>query len=173
MIGRCSMASFGSCVQAQHGAICRFAMAHARPAITVSSGGEGRVWGRIMDSLAGAHDAAVQMIDTSIIRVHQHAACIARNKRQSMGRSRGGLTSKIHAVVDTNGLPVRLALTTGEAHDNRLAGKLLSRLKSGTMLLADRGYDADWIRCLVRQHGAWANIPQKSNRTEALCSVRT
>ena len=38
-----------------------------------------------------------------------------------MGRSRGGLTSKIHAVVDTNGLPVRLGLTAGEAHDNRLA----------------------------------------------------
>jgi hypothetical protein len=42
------------------------------------------------------------------------AACIARNRKQSMGRSRGGLTSKIHAVVDTNGLPVRLALTAGE-----------------------------------------------------------
>ena len=40
-----------------------------------------------------------------------------------MGRSRGGLTSKIHAVVDTNGLPVRLGLTAGEAHDNRLALK--------------------------------------------------
>jgi transposase len=92
------------------------------------------VWGGIMNALAATHDAAVQMIDTSIIRVHQHAACIARNRRQSMGRSRGGLTSKIHAVVDTNGLPVRLALTAGEAHDNRLAGKLLSRLKSGTML---------------------------------------
>jgi transposase len=122
-----------------------------------------------MSALAGAHDAAVQMIDTSIVRVHQHGACITRNRRQSMGRSRGGLTSKIHALVDTNGLPVRLALTAGEAHDNRLAGKLLSRLKSGTMLLADRGYDADWIRALVRQHGAWANIPPKRNRTEALC----
>ena len=86
------------------------------------------VWGRIMDALAAAHDAAVQMIDTSIVRVHQHAACIARNRRQSMGRSRGGLTSKIHAVVDTNGLPVRLGLTAGEAHDNRLGLKLLSRL---------------------------------------------
>jgi transposase len=104
------------------------------------------VWAKIMSVLAGAHDAAVQMIDTSIVRVHQHGACITRNRGQSMGRSRGGLTSKIHAVVDTNGLPVRLALTAGEAHDNRLAGRLLSRLKSGTMLLADRGYDADWIR---------------------------
>ena len=72
-------------------------------------------------------------------------------------------------MVDSSGLPVRLALTTGEAHDNRLAAKLLSRLKSGSMLLADRGYDADWIRDLVRQHGAWANIPPKRNRKEALC----
>jgi transposase len=55
------------------------------------------VWGGIMNALAATHDPAVQMIDTSIIRVHQHAACIARNRRQSMGRSRGGLTSKIHA----------------------------------------------------------------------------
>ena len=79
------------------------------------------VWGRIMDALAAAHDAAVQMIDRSIVRVHQHAACIARNRGQSMGRSRGGLTSKIHAVVDTNGLPV-------------LVLKLLSRLRSGNSL---------------------------------------
>jgi transposase len=97
------------------------------------------VWGRIIDALAAAHDAAVQMIDTSIVRVHLHGACITRNQRQSMGRSRGGLTSKIHAVVDSNGLPVRLALSPGEGHDVRLAGKLLSRLKSGSMLLADRG----------------------------------
>jgi transposase len=91
---------------------------------------------------------------------------ITRNKNQSMGRSRGGLTSKIHAVVDTHGLPVRLALTAGEAHDNRLAGKLLSRLESGTMLLADRGYDADWIRALAAEKGAWANIPPRCNRND-------
>ena len=69
------------------------------------------VWGRVIDALAAAHDAAVQMIDTSIVRVHQRGACITRNRRQSMGRSRGGLTSKIHAMVDSNGLPVRLALS--------------------------------------------------------------
>jgi transposase len=57
------------------------------------------VWAKLMSALAGAHDAAVQMIDTSIVRVHQHGACITRNRRQSMGRSRGGLTSKIHALV--------------------------------------------------------------------------
>ena len=122
-----------------------------------------------MNALAGAHDTAVQMIDTSIIRVHQHGACINRNRKQGMGRSRGGLTSKIHALVDTNGLPVRLALTPGEAHDNQLAGKLLSRMKPGSMLLADRGYDADWIRELAMKKGAWANIPPKRNRSEPIC----
>ena len=127
------------------------------------------VWGRIIDALAAAHEAAVQMIDTSIVRVHQHGACTTRNQRQSMGRSRGGLTSKIHALVDSNGLPVRLALSPGEAHDIRLAGKLLSRLKSGSTLLANRGYDADWIRELATKKGAWANIPPKSNRTDPIC----
>src|SRR5262245_44737252 len=72
--------------------------------------------GRIIDALAAGHDAAVQMIDTSVVRVHQHGACIADNDHQDMGRSRGGLMSKIHAAVDTNGLPVHLALTPGEAH---------------------------------------------------------
>ena len=117
-----------------------------------------------MNALAATHDASVEMIDTSIVRVHQHGACVTRNSRQSMGRSRGGLTSKIHAVVDTNGLPIQLALTAGEAHDNRLAGKLLSRLRPGTMLLADRGYDADWIRALAAERGAWG---QHSTKTQS------
>src|SRR5258708_27486128 len=84
------------------------------------------VWDQLMNALTAGHDTAVQMIDTSIVRVHQHGACIAGNSEQLMGRSRGGLTTKIHAVVDTSGLPVRLALTTGEAHDNRLLVTLLS-----------------------------------------------
>ncbi|WP_354181389.1 IS5 family transposase [Bradyrhizobium sp. LA6.1] len=127
------------------------------------------VWDRIMDALAAGHDAAVQMIDTSVVRVRQHGACIADNNHQDIGRSRGGLTSKIHAVVDTNGLPVHLALTPGEAHDNRLCSVLLSALLPQTMLLADRGYDANWIRELARQQGAWANIPPKRNRKDPIC----
>ena len=113
------------------------------------------------------------MIDTSIVRVHQHGACIAGNNQQYMGRSRGGLTSKIHAVVDTNGLPVRLALTPGEAHDNRLWANCSRALLPQTMLLADRGYDADWIRELaasarsVGEHSA----ETKSQRPDLLQPV--
>lgn len=131
--------------------------------------GRAGVWDEIMDALAATHDAAVQMIDTSVVRMHQHGAGIAGNGEQHMGRSRGGLTTKIHAVVDTNGLPVQLGLTPGEAHDNRLCSVLLNELSPRTMLLADRGYDADWIRALASEQGAWANIPPKRNRKEAIC----
>jgi len=58
---------------------------------------------------------------------------------------------------------VRLGLTPGEAHDNRLCSMLLTGLRPRTMLLADRGYDAD---C---QQGAWANIPPKRNRKDPIC----
>jgi transposase len=125
-----------------------------------------------MSALAGSDDAAVQMIDTSIVRVHQHGACITRNRRQSMGRSRGGLTSKIHAVVDANGLPVGLALTAGEAHDNRLAGRLLSRLKSGTMLLADRGRRLDQSPCSpARRLGEYSTKKKPSLREDSLARL--
>ncbi len=86
-----------------------------------------------------------------------------------MGRSRGGLTSKVHAVVDANGLPVRLGLSPGEGHGNRLCSVLLTRLLPKTMVLGDHGYDADWIRALVNEQGAWASIPPKRNRGDPIC----
>ena len=58
-------------------------------------------------------------------------------------------TQKIHAVVDSGGLPVHLALTPGEVHDNPLCSVLLGALLLKAMLLAERGYDADWIRELA------------------------
>jgi transposase len=60
-------------------------------------------------------------------------------------------------------------LNPGEAHDVRLAEKLAPRLKSGSMLLADRGYDADWIREFAMKKCAWTNIPPKSNRSDPIC----
>ena len=128
-----------------------------------------RVWDRIMDRLSAAHNASVQMIDTSVVRVHQHGACIANSGGQHIGRPRGGLTSKIHVVVDANGLPVQLGLTSGQVHDNRLCSVLLRQLPRRARLLADRGYDADWIRAFVTERGAWANIPPKRNRKDPIC----
>jgi len=127
------------------------------------------VWDRIMDALADGHDAAVQMIDTSVVRVHQHGACIAGQQSPRYGPLARGPDEQDSRGGGSNGLPVHLALTPGEAHDNRLCSVLLSALLPQTMLLADRGYDADWIRELARQQGAWANIPPKRNRKDPIC----
>jgi hypothetical protein len=40
-----------------------------------------------MQALAAAQDAALQMIDTTMVRVHQHAACVADSGNQAVGRS--------------------------------------------------------------------------------------
>jgi len=81
-----------------------------------------------------------------------------------MGRSRGGLTTKIHALVDAEGLPIALKLTEGQAHDGRSAKDMLSQIQAGQILLADRAYDSDAMRQALAQRGAWANVKPMPNR---------
>ena len=81
-----------------------------------------------------------------------------------MGRSRGGLTSKIHALVDAEGRPVTLRLTAGQVADCAEAEALIDGLGEGNILLADKGYDSNAIRAKAAERKAWANIPPKSNR---------
>jgi transposase len=73
-------------------------------------------------------------------------------------RSRGGLTSKFHALVDANGLPIALKLTEGQAHDGRSAADMLGGIGPDQILLADRAYDSDALRKTMTEQGAWANI---------------
>ena len=84
-----------------------------------------------------------------------------------MGRSRGGLTSKIHALVDGRGLPVELHLSEGQASDCNQADRLIEAVPEGSIFLADKAYDSDAIRERVEAQGAFANIPAKSNRTKS------
>jgi transposase len=89
-----------------------------------------------------------------------------------MGHSRGGLTTKIHALVDAEGRPVRLELTAGQAGDAPMAEKLLSDLKPGSTLLADRTYDTDAIRSFAKEPKSWENIPAKINRKQTFSFSR-
>ena len=81
-----------------------------------------------------------------------------------MGRSRGGLTTKIHARVDAKGRPVRLLISPGNDHDVTCAATLLGGLEKGAVVIADKGYDADRVRSCIRDQGAIPNIPNRSNR---------
>ncbi len=71
-----------------------------------------------------------------------------------MGRSRGRLTTKIHALADEKGRPLRLLITPGQDHDATGAAYLLQNLKRRSVMLADKGYDADWIRAQIKAQGA-------------------
>ena len=86
-----------------------------------------------------------------------------------MGRSRGGLTTKIHALTDGQGLPLELLLTPGQAGDCPIAGQLLQRLRDGTIVLADKAYDADWLRRRIEATGAAPNIPSVVHRKRKAC----
>jgi transposase len=81
-----------------------------------------------------------------------------------MGRSRGGLTTKIHALVDAEGLPIALKLTEGQAHDGRSAEDMLEQMQAGQILLADRAYDSDAMRRALAERGAWANVKPMPGR---------
>ncbi len=81
-----------------------------------------------------------------------------------MGRSRGGLTTKIHALVDACGLPIVLKLTEGQAHDGRSADDMLETLTAGTILLADRAYDSNLLRETLAARGVWANVKPMAHR---------
>jgi transposase len=89
-----------------------------------------------------------------------------------MGRSRGGLTTKIHALVDAEGRPLRLELTAGQAGDAPMAIKLLDAVAPGATVLADKAYDTDGIRSFITTRGAWANIPPRLMRKGAFAFSR-
>jgi transposase len=83
---------------------------------------------------------------------------------QAIGRSRGGLSSKIHALVDALGRPLALLLTAGQAHDLVAADAFLPRM-AANLLIADRAFDAD-KRVLkpLAAAGKSAVIPSRPNR---------
>src|SRR5574340_1141092 len=86
-------------------------------------------------------------------------------EHEAIGRSKGGLTTKIHATCDALGNPTGFHLTPGQAHDLEGADALLLGIDAGT-IIADKAYDAD-ERVIepLRTAGKTIVIPSKANRT--------
>jgi transposase len=121
------------------------------------------VWDRVAHALAA--DANLERVfliqpssaPTSIPLVSKKTA------RQAIGRSRGGLTTKLHLAVDATGNPLRLILTKGQIVDIDCAHALIEDLCYGA-LIADKGYDAHALVSTIEVHGALAVISPHSNR---------
>jgi transposase len=82
----------------------------------------------------------------------------------AMWRSRGGLTTKLHAVTDACRLPVALHLTVGQAHDGKTGLALIGTLGSGLSLLADAAYDMNALRDVLAARRAEAQIMPLARR---------
>ena len=123
------------------------------------------MWEKVFKHLAEDADNEYEMIDSTIVRAHQHSAGAKKNEGgQAIGRSRGGLSTKIHALVDALGNPTQFVLTGGQVHDLDGADILVPQLESDA-LLADKAYDAeDRVLAPLAKAGKKAVIPQKKNR---------
>ena len=73
------------------------------------------------------------------------------------------MSTKIHAVVDRRGLPVRLMLTQGQASDKTAAPELVAPLALTGDVVADRGYYGRAVIAALQADGATAHIPSQSN----------
>ena len=82
-----------------------------------------------------------------------------------MGRSRGGLSTKVHAATDALGNPVRLLFGPGQRHDATRSHELIAGFKPEAVI-ADRGYDKRALVEEVERRGAEAVIPTQRDRKE-------
>ncbi len=87
-------------------------------------------------------------------------------KKQAVGRSRGGRNTKIHALADAKGRLIAILLSGGEAHDCPVADRLICRVQPAECLLGDKAYDSNELRAGLDVQGTKPVIPNRSNRKQ-------
>ncbi|CAM5444410.1 IS5 family transposase [Streptomyces purpurascens] len=132
---------------------------------------------------AGDIDWLVQ-IDSTIVRAHQHAAATGRKRGlhhqgepddHALGRSRGGLTTKVHLACDGKGRPLAILVTPGQRHDGICARPLLERIRvprtgpgrprcRPDQVVADKAYSSRGFRSYLRKRGIACTVPEKNDQ---------
>ncbi|WP_435878011.1 IS5 family transposase [Streptosporangium canum] len=145
---------------------------------------------QVHDDAIGEVDWSAICVDSTIVRAHQHAAGARKGGpttahpgsnpqsdqgRQALGRSRGGLTTKVHLAVDGRGLPLASVLTGGNVNDctqfiavmevirvpRAGAGRPRTR---PAQVIADKGYSSRAIRTYLRRRKISATIPERADQ---------
>ncbi len=134
---------------------------------------------RLFEGLQCGADLEYVSIDATIVRAHPCSAGGYERIRiltedgkedvikleQSIGRSVGGFSTKIHALTDALGLPLRLILTKGQASDIKQAEPLCNDICTKAVL-GDRGYHSQEFRDFLNNQGIQDVIPYKTNSVE-------
>lgn len=104
-------------------------------------------------------EAKMLLIDSSIVKAHQHSAgARSPSNNEDIGRSRGGLTSKIHCSVTESGCPVAMMLSGGQVHDSQYGLALLQHHQAD-FVLADKAYASSKILRQIDAMDSQAVIP--------------
>lgn len=125
------------------------------------------IWNKLfMNSIQDA-DLTEVMLDGTIVRSHACSAGYGKNaqEEQALGRSKGGFTTKIHAMVDGLGNPLKFTLTGGNRHEIIKSEELISNV-SNTNVIADKAYDSDRFRKVIEKKNSTHTIPPRKNRKE-------
>jgi transposase len=123
------------------------------------------IWNDTLSYFHKDSDMQEVMIDATIVRAH---ACSSGYKKDSneelaLGRSKGGFSTKIHAMVDALGNPLKFILSAGQRNDITQAENLINEI-SNTKLIADKGYDANSLVISLEGKSCDIVIPSKKNR---------
>jgi transposase len=122
------------------------------------------LWEKLLEGLACDATGQLRHLDCSHIKLHQHGANPPGGQAlQAIGRTKGGINTKLADVVDALGRPVRLCLAPGQQHDLKAVLPLLPVLRD-KHAVADRGFDADTFHSTLRLAHVRACIRPKLGR---------
>lgn len=123
------------------------------------------IWNEILSYFSKDYDGESFMIDGSVIRAHACASGYKRGQQeaQALGRSKGGFSTKIHALVDALGLPLKFILTPGQNSEIKCAPELIKGIE-GANILGDKAFDCNVFLDQILSQNCTPVIPPRSNR---------
>ena len=115
------------------------------------------------EKLVLGSDAEVVFGDSTCCKVHQHASGGQGHKQECIGKTRGGLNTKVHAVCDgLLRLAAKLVITAGNVSDFPAAPQLHASLRN-CVVVEDKGFDSKAVRADLRSRGCEPCIPSRKN----------
>jgi transposase len=126
------------------------------------------IWEAILRVLAQSAKGVLRAVDATFVKVHQHGANPSGGQEaHAIGRTKGGLNTKLHAVVDGAGRLITFVLTAGQVNDLKAAPALLAGFFD-VIIIADKAYDSDQLYRMLAEQYCDLCVPAKANRRHPL-----
>ena len=157
------------------GVICRRATVLTQQLIIGSTGGPAGESGSAFSiDWRPSRAIVVYLIDSTVVKAHRAASgAKGGGEIRPIGISRGGRTTKIHAIVDSKGRPLSITVTGGQVHDGQVVEEILNTPRSPLAVTADKAYDSEKIRQQIKDEGALPIIPHRCSAIKkAYCPRR-